>query len=58
MDVEHVDRRDIDNIRRRVVNIEKIRRMLHWAPQMTLERGLALTGEWLLGEGAESLAQR
>ena len=37
----HVDRRDIDNIRRRVVNIEKIRRMLRWTPQWTLERGLS-----------------
>ncbi len=32
----HIDRRDIDNIRRRVVNIEKARRMLRWAPQVTL----------------------
>jgi len=53
--VEHVDRRDIDNIRRRVVNIEKIRRMLHWAPQVTLDSGLVLTADWLRGEGASSL---
>jgi UDP-glucose 4-epimerase len=45
--IEHIDRRDIDNIRRRVVNIEKARRMLRWAPQVTLERGLAMTAEWL-----------
>jgi len=45
--VDHIDRRDIDNIRRRVVNIEKIRRMLHWAPGVTLERGLAATAGWL-----------
>ena len=32
VDLRHVDRRDIDNIRRRVVNIEKIRRMLRWTP--------------------------
>ena len=44
--INHVDRRDIDNIRRRVVNIEKIRRMLKWAPQWTLRRGLAATSEW------------
>ena len=42
----HVDRRDVDNIRRRVVNIEKIRRMLRWTPQMTLERGIAKTVDW------------
>jgi UDP-glucose 4-epimerase len=46
-----VDRRDIDNIRRRVVNIEKIRRMLRWSPQVTLQRGLAETAAWLAGEG-------
>ncbi len=45
--VEHVDRRDIDNIRRRVVNIEKIRRMLHWVPGTTLDRGLDATAVWL-----------
>jgi UDP-glucose 4-epimerase len=45
--VEHIDRRDIDNIRRRVVNIEKARRMLRWSPQMTLQRGLAETARWL-----------
>lgn len=53
--IEHVDRRDIDNIRRRVVNIEKIRRMLHWTPRHTLDEGLRLTAEWLEGEGKESL---
>ena len=46
--LEHIDRRDIDNIRRRVVNIEKARRMLHWGPQFTLERGLGRTAEWFL----------
>jgi UDP-glucose 4-epimerase len=44
--LEHIDRRDIDNIRRRVVNIEKIRRMLRWSPQVTLERGLERTIKW------------
>jgi UDP-glucose 4-epimerase len=46
VDIQHIDRRDIDNIRRRVVNIEKIRRMLRWTPQWTLERGLAETADW------------
>lgn len=46
VDIQHVDRRDIDNIRRRVVNIEKIRRMLRWTPQWTLDRGLAETAAW------------
>ena len=46
VDLHHVDRRDIDNIRRRVVNIEKIRRMLRWTPQWTLDRGLIETANW------------
>lgn len=44
---EHVDRRDIDNIRRRVVNIEKIRRELRWSPVVTVEQGVRDTYAWL-----------
>jgi len=40
------DRRDVDNIRRRVVNIEKTRRSLRWVPETTLEEGLRRTIEW------------
>ena len=47
----HVDRRDIDNIRRRVLNIEKIRRELRWVPAVTIEEGLRLTREWIRGGG-------
>jgi UDP-glucose 4-epimerase len=47
IEINHIDRRDIDNIRRRVVNIEKIRRMLHWTPQITLDQGLSETARWL-----------
>ena len=43
----YVDRRDIDNIRRRVLNIEKIRRELRWIPSVTIEQGLRRTYEWL-----------
>jgi UDP-glucose 4-epimerase len=42
----HSDRRDVDNIRRRVVNIEKTRRALRWVPEVTLEEGLRRTVEW------------
>jgi UDP-glucose 4-epimerase len=42
----HSDRRDVDNIRRRVVNIEKARRALRWVPEVTLEDGLRRTVEW------------
>ena len=44
--IQTIDRRDIDNIRRRVVNIEKARRMLHWVPQVRMQRGLDLTAAW------------
>lgn len=44
---EHIDKRDIDNIRRRVLNIEKIRRILRWAPSTTLEKGLEKTYYWI-----------
>jgi UDP-glucose 4-epimerase len=52
---QHTDRRDIDNIRRRVLSIEKSRRELRWEPKMTLENGLRATYEWLVrqdGQGA------
>jgi UDP-glucose 4-epimerase len=44
--LEHIDRRDIDNIRRRVLNIERIRTRLRWQPQITLREGLKRTIEW------------
>jgi len=50
--IVHVDRRDIDNIRRRVLNIEKIRRELRWVPAITIEEGLRLTREWIRGGAA------
>jgi nucleoside-diphosphate-sugar epimerase len=50
----HNDRRDVDNIRRRVVSIEKARRALRWVPEVTLEEGLRRTVEWQRGV----LAQR
>ena len=49
---EHIDRRDVDNIRRRVVNIEKTRRALRWVPEVTLEQGLRRTLEWQTGRAA------
>jgi len=47
IDPTHIDRRDIDNIRRRVLNIEKIRHTLRWIPATTLEKGLENTFKWL-----------
>lgn len=46
MKAEYVDKRDIDNIRRRVLNIEKIRQKLKWVPQYTLKHGLENTVNW------------
>jgi len=58
---EHADRRDVDNIRRRVVNIEKSRRALRWVPEITLEEGLRRTVEWQrqrdLERGARSVTR-
>jgi len=48
--IEYIDRRDIDNIRRRVLNIEKIRKDLRWVPKFTLRNGLFKTYEWLKRE--------
>jgi UDP-glucose 4-epimerase len=47
---KHFDKRDIDNIRRRVLNIEKGRRELRWVPETTLETGLRATYDWLMSE--------
>jgi len=47
---EHIDRRDIDNIRRRVLNIELLRTRLRWQPQIGLEEGLKRTVQWHLGQ--------
>jgi UDP-glucose 4-epimerase len=58
VDVRHIDRRDIDNIRRRVLNIEKARRMLRWTPQVTLETGLARTAAWFVEERFAAAATR
>ena len=45
-----IDRRDIDNIRRRVLNIEKVRKHLKWIPTTTLQDGLKKTYKWLLSK--------
>jgi len=43
----HIDRRDIDNVRRRVMNIERIRKELRWEPETNLENGLKKTKVWI-----------
>jgi UDP-glucose 4-epimerase len=56
--IEFVDRRDIDNVQRRVLNIEKARRVLRWIPKLDLDRGLRMTHEWLREQDAVVVAPR
>jgi UDP-glucose 4-epimerase len=45
----YIDRRDIDNIRRRVLNVERIRRKLKWVSGITVREGLRRTMQWFQG---------
>ena len=47
-EIQYIDRRDIDNVQRRVMNIEKARQTLRWIPFTHLQSGLALTHQWLI----------
>lgn len=49
-DPVNIDRRGIDNLRRRVLNIEKIRKDLKWIPETTLKKGLRKTYLWFRKE--------
>jgi UDP-glucose 4-epimerase len=49
-EVQHVDRRDIDNIRRRALSPEKIRVRLVWQPQIRIREGLRRTIEYVRAE--------
>jgi UDP-glucose 4-epimerase len=44
--VEFIDRRDIDNISRRVLGIEKARTRLRWEPRHSLVDGIAKSAQW------------
>ena len=46
--IEYVDKRDIDDVRRRVVNIELARHFLRWSPMVSLRKGIKRTVEWVL----------
>lgn len=46
IDIIRLPERDIDNIRRRVVDIEKIHQRLGWTPHTSIKRGIGLTIEW------------
>ena len=47
-EITYIDKRDIDNIRRRSVNIELIRRTLRWSPSYTIDKGLNETYNWII----------
>ncbi|HEX2747004.1 MAG TPA: NAD-dependent epimerase/dehydratase family protein [Verrucomicrobiales bacterium] len=49
-----IDRRDIDNVTRRVVNVEHARQILRWVPNVGLATGLKRTHEWLLQDRARA----
>jgi len=44
--ITYVPERDIDNIRRRVVDIEKIHQRLGWVPKVGIQKGIDLTLDW------------
>jgi len=44
--VTYVPERDIDNIRRRVVDIEKIHQRLGWVPKTGIQKGIQSTIDW------------
>lgn len=46
VEVLNVPERDIDNIRRRSIDIEKIHQRLGWSPKVNIKRGIEKTLEW------------
>lgn len=44
--IKRIERRDIDNIRRRVLNVERLRRDMKYVPRYTLEHGIEQTVKW------------
>ena len=44
--IEQLPERDIDNIRRRSINIEKIHQKLAWSPKVGIQHGIQLTINW------------
>jgi UDP-glucose 4-epimerase len=44
--VEYVAERDIDNIRRRSIDISKIHKNLGWAPRFDIKKGIKTTIDW------------
>ena len=48
---EFINKRDIDNISRRCLNIEHVRMRLKWEPRYGIEEGLRKTRDWFRASG-------
>jgi UDP-glucose 4-epimerase len=48
-EVRQVPERDIDNIRRRMIDIEKIHQRLGWSPRIGIQKGIQETISWYRG---------
>lgn len=46
VEIESVPERDIDNIRRRSIDIEKIHQRLGWSPKINMQKGIVETINW------------
>lgn len=49
-DYEIVEAREIDNITRRRLNIDKAKKLLDWQPETSLDEGIKKTEEWIKKE--------
>lgn len=49
LQVENLPERDIDNIRRRSIGVEKIHQKLGWSPKVNVKKGIELTIDWYKG---------
>ncbi|MBC7327422.1 NAD-dependent epimerase/dehydratase family protein [bacterium] len=52
----YLPKRKIDSIERRVLNIDKARKLLSWSPKTELKEGLMLTYEWFKEQNFDSMA--
>jgi UDP-glucose 4-epimerase len=44
--ITRVDKRLVDNIERRTANIKKAKKLLHYSPKTSLDKGLRITYQW------------
>ncbi len=46
LEIEYIQERDIDNIRRRAIDIQKIHQALTWSPKFNIKQGIKKTLDW------------